>query len=75
MLLERHGSGMGGDSSGGGGDPLCVEVLVSEESSSVDESELSESDSGETKTCLDVGHTQKDDNIWMADARVVDVDV
>jgi len=32
-------------------------------------------DSGETKTCLDVGHTQKDDNIWMADSRVVDVDV
>jgi hypothetical protein len=32
-------------------------------------------DSGETKIWLDVGHTQKDDNIWMADARVVDVDV
>jgi hypothetical protein len=32
-------------------------------------------DSGETKTFLDIGHTQKDDNIWMADARVVDVDV
>ncbi len=31
--------------------------------------------SGETKACLDVGHFQKDDNIWMADTRVVDVDI
>ncbi len=35
----------GGDSGCGGGDSLCVEVLVSEELSSVDESELSESGS------------------------------
>ena len=52
VLLERHGSGMGGDSSGGGGDPLCVEVLVSEESSSVDESESSESDSEESDSSV-----------------------
>jgi len=32
-------------------------------------------DSWETKTCLDVGHTQKDDNMWMANAHVVDVDI
>ncbi len=36
---------MGGDSGGGGGDSLGVEVLVSEEASSVEESELFESDS------------------------------
>ncbi len=52
MLLERHGSGMGGDSGGGGGDPLCVEVLVLEESSSVDESESSESDSEESDSSV-----------------------
>ena len=32
-------------------------------------------DSRETKTCLDIGHTQKDNIIWMADARVINVDV
>ena len=36
---------MGGDSGGGEGDLLRVEVLVSEELSSVEESESSESDS------------------------------
>ncbi len=36
---------MGGDSGDGGGDSVCVEVLVSEESSSVDDSESSESGS------------------------------
>ncbi len=44
-VLEGHGSGMGGDAGSGGGDPLWVKVLVSEESSSVGESESSESDS------------------------------
>jgi hypothetical protein len=38
----------GEDSGGGGRDSLCVEVLVSEESSSVDESESSESNSEES---------------------------
>ena len=48
VLLERYGSGMGGDSGGGGEGPSCVEVLVSEESSSVNKSESSESDSEES---------------------------
>ena len=51
-VWEGHGSGMGGDSGGGGGDPLCVDVLVSEESSSVDESESSESDSEESDSSV-----------------------
>ena len=42
-----------GDSGGGGRDSLCVKVLVSEESSSVDESdESSESDSEESDSSV-----------------------
>ncbi len=51
-VWKGHGSGMGGDSGGGGGDPLCIEVLVSEESLSVDEFESYESDSEESDSSV-----------------------
>ena len=44
-VLEGHDSGMGGDAGGGEGDPLCVEVPVVVELSSMGGSEFSESDS------------------------------
>ena len=51
-VWKGHGSGMGGDSGGGGGDPLCIEVLVSEESLSGDEFESYESDSEESDSSV-----------------------
>ena len=42
----------GGGSGSGGRDLLCVEILVSEESSSVDESESSEPDSEESDSSV-----------------------